>query len=61
MKVYRDYNQYDEELRSYIDYDSSVDGTLLAVNVPFKVIPIQPYWNYNSDTTGPEVFFSGRA
>jgi hypothetical protein len=42
MKVYRDYNQNDEELRSYIDYDSSVDGTLLAVNVPFKVIPIQP-------------------
>lgn len=42
MKVYRTYNQYDEELRSYIDYNSSVDGTILAVNVPFKVIPVQP-------------------
>ena len=40
MKVYRAYNEYDDELRSYVDYNSSVDGTVLAVNVPFKVIPI---------------------
>lgn len=42
MKVYRDYNEYDEELRSYIDYNSSVDGNILAINVPFKVVPVQP-------------------
>lgn len=40
MKVYRAFNEYDDELGSYVDYNSSVDSTILAVNVPFKVIPI---------------------